>query len=42
MLMRRSRLVVNGGCILMRRSTLALMLLVLPVRFAHNPRLSPG
>jgi hypothetical protein len=31
---------VNGGCMLMRRATTVLMLLVLAIHFAHNPRLS--
>lgn len=31
--------VVNGGRMLIRRSTPALMLLTFAIRFAHNPRL---
>lgn len=42
MLVHLGRLVVDDGCILMRRSTPTLMLLVPPVRFPHNPRLSPS
>jgi hypothetical protein len=42
MLVHSGRLVVNRGRMLMRPGTPALMLLVLAIRFVHNPRLSWG
>lgn len=37
----RDRLVVDSGRMLMCRGTPVLMLLVLTILFAHDPRLSP-
>ena len=42
LLVHLGRLVVNAGSMLMRPDATALMLLVLAIRFAHNPGLSLG